>query len=184
MSWSISGTNIRIWENWTSRRVGTLLMNEFDRRYNYSITTYITNNTAANWVYFANELLDPPGQPNDTLDNRTMPWVPAGFTHSNDLDGLDFVRSSQIPRTSAAFDSLIADQQTGKDFVDFISGTVSGFGGLDTMAFGLRANRSNQPFLLAQRPNMVTEAPNPEPTTLILFGLGLAGLAARARFRK
>jgi hypothetical protein len=75
----------------------------------------------------------------------------------------------------------------GKDFLDFYGGSVSGAGGRDTVSFGLSDYHpfKNEPFLLAQRPNVyTTNGPIPEPTMMILFGLGLAGVAIRNRFKK
>ena len=61
---------------------------------------------------------------------------------------------------------------------------MSGAGGEDTVSFGLTDYSNNQPFLLAQRPNEFTEPAIPEPTTMLLMGLGLAGVALRKRFLK
>ncbi len=184
-SWNVSGTDINIWEDWTASGMGVLIIDELETFQNYTITKYITNNTGNDWFSIENELLDPAGDQNDIdYDMVPQPWVPAGFSHSNDLDGLSFAQGSGIPRTSTSFASVFVDELSGRDFIDFYNGFVSGAGGEDTLSFGLRDNDANQPFLWAQRPNYFIGEPIPEPTTMILFGLGLAGVAVRNRFKK
>lgn len=184
-TWSVSGTDINVWETWTANGMGVLEFNELETFQNYTVTKYITNNTGNDWFSIENELLDPSGDQEDIdYDIVPLPWVPAGFSHSNDMDGLSFAQGSGIPRTSTAFSSVFVDEMGGRDFLDFYSGFVSGAGGEDTLSFGLRDNDYNQPFLLVQNPNFFLGQPIPEPTTMILFGLGLAGVAVRNRFKK
>jgi len=182
MSYSVSGTNIYIWEDWDAAGRGFLQMDEVTPGEFYTVHKYITNNTGIDWDHFSNELLDPGPDADDATPQPT--WIPAGYSSSNDSDGLHFAQSSGIPRTSEHFSSLIADELADRDYLDFFGGLVSGAGGTDTVSFGLY-DRGNQPFLLAQRPNEFTnEEVIPEPTTMLLFGLGLAGVAIRKRFLK
>jgi hypothetical protein len=185
--WSISGTDITINETWGAVGIGMLEISDLEYGVNYTITKNITNNTGVDWNRFAMELLDPADNSgNDNNDIPTEGWVPAGFTHSTELDGLSFAQGSGIPRTSAAFSSRDDDELGGHDYMDFFDGLVSGAGGTDVISFGLRDYQpgSNQPFLLAQRPNEATGGEIPEPTTMILMGLGLASVALRNKFRK
>ena len=183
-SFSVVGTTITINETWTSNGIGSLLFRGLDVSIPYTVVKQVTNNTGASWTRFANELLDPAGQANDAADLLPYPsFVPAGYTTSNDSDGLSFNQGGGSPRTSLAFSDLLVDELTdARDFLDFFNGSVSGLGGLDTITFGLIDTGPNQPFLLVQRPNEKS-VETPEPISATILGMGLLGLGFARRRR-
>jgi hypothetical protein len=181
LDFTVLGNTIDIIETWGAAGPGVLQFDNVPPTENFTVTKRLTNNTGVDWNRFANELLDPAGDSNDTdLDPSPQPaFVPTGFSTSNDFDGLSFAQDSGIPRTSAAFASIFVDELSdARDFIDFFDGSVPGSGGTDTVSFGLRdnnANGDNQPFLLIERPNASSRAV-PEPGTFSLLALSVVGL--------
>lgn len=177
ISVSVVGNTITIDEVWTSVGIGSLEFNDLVSGQNYTVVKNITNNTGFDWISFANELLDPAGDPED-LANDPVPqpsFVPAGFSTSSDQDGLSFAQGSGIPRTSVQFADVFVDELSdARDFIDFDNGTVLN-GGTDVISYGLRDNFDNQPFLLVQRPNE-RSVEVPVPASLALLGGGLLAL--------
>jgi hypothetical protein len=151
----------------------------------YKVVKVITNNSGVNFDRVANELLDPAGDNNDSLDPAVQPgFVPAGYTTSNNSDGLSFAQGFGIPRNSDVFANVLADELSdNRDFLDFFGGVLLA-GGVGTLNFGLIdqavGGSINQPFLLFQRPNASSV---PEPMSLMLVGVALAaaGMARRRR---
>ncbi len=181
---SVSGTVVHIYETWDNPGMGVIFITDLDAGVNYTVTKHITNNSGIDWDHMALELLDPGLDANDVAQPA---WIPAGYSTSSEYDGLSFAQGSGIARTSNVFTNHVADEFGGHDYIDFYGGgTVSGAGGMVDISFGLRDNNpsANEPFLLAQRPNTYTNPAVPEPTTMLLVGLGLAGVAIRKRFQK
>lgn len=141
-----------------------------DRNFAWQITKHITNETGTDWTNFDNELKVPGQQ---------------GFISSNDFDGTSFDQGNQNRVIdSIAFSGLFVDEFQERDFLQFQTGSVLNTG-VDTQTFPV-TSFSITTVQLVQTPNFQNpdRNPIPEPTSMLLFGMGSlgAGLVRRRKF--
>lgn len=181
-SFSVVGNTITIEETWINTNPVFLRFTGLDPNTSYTVVKNITNNSGANFITFANELFDPAGNRNDDLDPMQPAFIPAGWTTSNDSDGLSFAQGLGIPRNSDAFGTVVADENSdARDFLDFVNGNVAN-GGSFFVTYGLTNTSSvNDPFLLGQRANVRTLVPEPSTWALLILGFGAVGGAMRRK---
>jgi PEP-CTERM motif len=182
-SYNVVGNVITINETWTNANPVLLRFSGMTTS-NYTVIKNITNNTGISWTSLANELFDPKGDGDDANDPLFQPvFVPAGWSTSNDGDGLSFDQGGSIVRTSSLFPMTIADELTdNRDFLDF-TGAIAPNGSNFTLQFGLDALGNDGDFLLSQRVNVLSGVPEPTTWALLIAGFGVIGVSMRRRQR-
>ena len=142
-----------------------------DRDFAWQITKIVTNGTGVNWVNFDNEV--------------TVPDGAGGFQSSSDFDLTSFDQGNPSRViTSTTFHTLFLDELADRDFLQFQGGPL-GDGAIDTQNFPVTSFIISTA-QISQTPNFgVDQEPGtpviPEPGSLLLFGISLAGLMRRRK---
>ena len=124
MSSSVVANTITTTETWSGPGIGVIeiVLEALDTGDPFTLVRNITIEGDA-WSEFVNELLDPAGQVNDGSDLFPQPAeIPAGFTTSNDSDGIGFDLAAATPDSGGAFAGAVLTTGT-RDILTFSGGS-------------------------------------------------------------
>ena len=155
-------------------------------RRDYSVTFTVAGLGGTGISTLTAEILDPLSDGFDAEDPAQPSYVPAGFSSSNNTDGLSFAWNSGLER-SASFASggvatLRVDEDTNSH--DLLAFHGFGPGTAADVTFGIRDNLGSRGFLLRLSTDGQALSSTPEPASLLLLATGLAGLARFGRRRE
>ena len=155
-------------------------------RTDYAVTFKVAGLEGTGVTTVTAELLDPLSDGFDAVDPSQPAYVPAGYSTSNNTDGLSFAWNSGLER-SATFARggsarLHVDEDTNSH--DLLAFHGFGPGTAADLTFGIRDNLGSRQFLLRLSTDGEALSANPEPASLLLLATGVAGLARFARRRQ
>lgn len=157
-------------------------------RQDYSVRLSVDAAEGSNFTTLTAELLDPLSDGFDAVDGAQPSYVPAGYSTSNNTDGLSFAWNSGLERSASFANGGVASLHVDEDTNAHDLLAFHGFGGDSNagVTFGVRDNLGSRGFLLRLSTDGQSGAlaSNPEPASLLLIATGLAGVARIVRRRE
>jgi len=164
---------------------GYIFIQGLDPHANYMFSFKVADSAGSAWHSLTAEVLDPLSDGFDEMDPSVQPvYIPAGFSTSNNTDGLSFAWNSSLLRSAtfarggqaALFVDENSNDRDALQFNNFTGGDVA------AVTFGLRDNSGGRGFLVRLSVDgAAAPTPNPEPASIFLLGSGLVGLARYGR---
>ena len=157
-------------------------------RQDYSVQFTLEGAEGSNFTTLTAEVLDPLSDGFDAADGPQPSYVPAGFSTSNNTDGLSFAWNSGLERSASFANGGVAALHVDEDTNahDMLAFHGVGPGSSADVTFGVRDNLGSRGFLvrLSTDGQSGALASNPEPASLLLLATGLAGVARIVRRRE
>ncbi len=156
---------------------------------NFTVDFKVIDPGASPWTSLTVEILNPLSMGFNQNDPQPQPsYVPAGYSTSNNEDGLSFAWNADLDRAATFAGGGQATVFTDEDTDAHDLLRFDGFsGGTDAaVTFGLRDRMGNNSFLLRLSTNGTNggDPQTPEPASMLLLGTGLAAVWRVRRVRR